>query len=247
VTRGERRRANGVEHVDHFHALRELRDAVAVETIGLTPAGTAFIRENFDAFVLKEAARNALAMIADDDLRELARDYFLDQRFRRDVFSRGAARISEDERGRRLLETTFDLQRPAEQVEYAIETDAGKLVFDSEWSREIIAALGSGPKRVVDITDDPARRSDLLGNALALCAAQAILPVRRGLVDVEMLNAALARHTSDTAPRFVALPSGTSVSVERALTHAASLAEAEAPARARWLSFVGRYGSCVVE
>src|SRR6185436_15923528 len=67
-------------------------------TIGLEPVGTAHIRENFSSFVLSEAARNALAMIGAADLRELARDYFLDQRFRRDVYTRGARPISEGER-----------------------------------------------------------------------------------------------------------------------------------------------------
>jgi hypothetical protein len=202
-------------------------------SIGLTPVGTTHIRENFDTFVLREAARNALAMIADDNLRELARDYFLNQRFRRDVYTRGAGRIDDAERNRRMLETTFDLQRPAEQVGYVMETDAGRIIFDSEWSREIVASLGTGPKRVIDMTDDAQRRSELVGNTLALCATQGILPVSGALADVEMLNAAL-----------VALPSGTAVSVDPSLTRESDN-EAETAARARWLEFIGRYGSRV--
>jgi len=219
-----------------------------VAPIGLTPVGTAHIRDNFDSFVLSEGASNALAMIGDDDLRELARDYFLNQRFRRDVYGRGARRISEGERRRRLLETTFDLQRPAEAATYAMQTDAGRLVFDTEWSREIIAALGTGPKRIVDMTDDPERQSDLLGNALALSAANDILPVRDTLVDVQTLNEALAHLGGDeTSPRFVALPSGTAVSAEPALVDGTGDGEPDTPARTRWLEFLGRYHSRAAE
>ncbi|MGH7115007.1 MAG: class I SAM-dependent methyltransferase, partial [Stellaceae bacterium] len=69
----------------------ELRAAMA--EIGLAPVGSASLIENFDALVLSEPARALLARIADPDLRELARDFFLDQRLRCDVFDRGNRRL----------------------------------------------------------------------------------------------------------------------------------------------------------
>jgi hypothetical protein len=53
--------------------------------IGLSPIGSATLRDNFDSFVLRAKAREALEAIADPDRRALARDYFMFQRFRRDV------------------------------------------------------------------------------------------------------------------------------------------------------------------
>ena len=210
--------------------------------IGLTPVGTATIAENFDSLVLKPAARDALKAIANDDLRELARDYFLDQRFRRDVFTRGARRVGGDERRDRLLEHVFDLQRPAEQVEYAMETNAGRLTFDNEIARAIIAALATGPKRLADVAADGIARSDALANALVLFAANEIRPVNATVVDVARLNTALADHVGETDDRrFVALPSGTAVAVASELTRETQDRETEAEGRRRWLNFVERY------
>jgi hypothetical protein len=50
--------------------------------IGLLPAGSATVGDNFDNFVLRASEREALADVADPDLRELIRDFFLNQRFR---------------------------------------------------------------------------------------------------------------------------------------------------------------------
>src|SRR5262249_36857718 len=100
-------------------------------TIGLTPVGSATLAENHDSFVLGSAAREALAAIGDDDVRELARDFLIDQFFRRDVFVREAERLDESEQRKRLLAGAFALTRPAGQVEYTLRTAAGRLSFDN--------------------------------------------------------------------------------------------------------------------
>ena len=71
-------------------------------TIGLEPVGSATLSENFDWMVLDQAARQALGAITDPDARELVRDYYLDQRFRCDVFARGNRQLGLDERAGRL-------------------------------------------------------------------------------------------------------------------------------------------------
>src|SRR5215471_5796060 len=75
-------------------------------TIGLEPAGSATLNENFDWMVLGEGARQTLATIAEPDARELVRDYYLDQRFRRDVFARGNRRLKPGEQAARLAAST---------------------------------------------------------------------------------------------------------------------------------------------
>lgn len=210
--------------------------------IGLTPIGSATIRENFDTFVLTPAARDALAAIADADLRELARDYFLNQRFRRDVFAREPRRIGEADRAWRLSAYVFDLQRPADQVEAAMGTDAITPSVDNDAARAIVAALRTGPKRLTDIGSEHSFGGDLLATALALCAANEIRPVNATWADVETLNKALAGHIGAANPvRFVALPCGTAVAVAPALVRESPDGEVVPPERLRWLEFVGRY------
>jgi len=100
-------------------------------TIGLKPVGSATLVENFDSFVLQKAERDALSDIADADLRELVRDYFLLQRFRRDVFGRTRAPIQDRQRRRELLACRFVLTRPPSAVNYSMTTPAGRVRFDN--------------------------------------------------------------------------------------------------------------------
>ncbi len=65
----------------------------AMKAIGFAPVGSTTLIENLDPLVLSANARAILGTIADDDLRELVRDFYLDQRFRCDVFARGNRRF----------------------------------------------------------------------------------------------------------------------------------------------------------
>jgi SAM-dependent methyltransferase len=191
--------------------VNEVRAATA--EFGLKPVGSATLLDNYGSFVLGGKAREILAGIADDDVRELTRDFFLDQHFRRDVFSRGDRPIDDDERRRRLLDSSFALVRPNSAIEYATETPAGRLGFDNEAARFIVAELAAGPARLSDIA---ARGNidaqDLLANALVLSAASVIRPVEAGHAPVAALNRAILQRLADSEPiDAVALPCGTMV------------------------------------
>src|SRR5262249_35768361 len=80
---------------------------IAMRSIGLVPVGSATLIENYDSFVLGQAARRTLAAIADLDARELARDFLIDQFFRRDVFVRRGRVLDETERRSQLLDSSF--------------------------------------------------------------------------------------------------------------------------------------------
>jgi SAM-dependent methyltransferase len=158
---------------------------------GLVPVGSATLRDNFDSFVLRSAARDALATIADADLRELARDYFLFQRFRRDVFGQAPARLDDEERRRRLFAATFALARPPDLVEYAMPTEAGRVSFDNPVAHRIVSALQHGHRSLNACRDAGDTAQDVLANAIALSCAGMISPAAAGRAEVERLNAAL--------------------------------------------------------
>ena len=84
-------------------------------SIGLRPAGSATLVQNYDRFMLGRAARDILDGIADPDARELARDVFINQSFRRDVYIRGGRKVAEPDRSRRLMNSSFYLSVPARQ------------------------------------------------------------------------------------------------------------------------------------
>jgi hypothetical protein len=176
--------------------------------IGLTPVGSATLRENFDSFVLKRAAREALDRIGDRDRRELVRDYFLFQRFRRDVFGRAPARIGEEERRARLFSLPFALACPPDEVAFAMATQAGTVRFDNPVARRIVERLGDGVLTLEAYRGGGDAADDLLSNMLALCCAGVIQPVAGDCVDVGRLNAALARAGEASRMQVTVMPNG---------------------------------------
>ena len=186
--------------------------------IGLRPAGSANIANNFDSFVLQEAQRDVLATFADDDLREVVRDFFLHQRLRRDVFIRDGARIGNSERRRRLAALRYALDRPASRVEYATPSRAGQLVFDNPVARGIVSVLAEGPALLAELPRGSASRQDLLANLLALCAAGVVQPVEAEDARVDNLNRTiLDRVEGPEEIAAIALPCGKLVRVEQVL------------------------------
>ena len=114
-------------------------------SIGLRPAGSATLVQNYDRFMLGRAARAILAGIADPDARELARDVFINQSFRRDVYIRDGERIADPDRSRRLMNSSFFLSVPADSVEYGFSTPAGNVKFDNRAARHIVEELDGRP------------------------------------------------------------------------------------------------------
>jgi SAM-dependent methyltransferase len=179
--------------------------------IGLDPVGSATLSENFDWTVLDQTARRTLAPIAEDDRRELVRDYYLDQRFRRDVFARGNRKLPADESAGRLRSSAFALARPAQAIRYTMTTPAGAVSYDSPAARAIVAEL---------TRNRPARTEDLSA-LLTLCAAGDITPAEPGYAAVADLNRALCdRVDGPEEIRWLALPCGTAVEVDPGLLRA---------------------------
>jgi SAM-dependent methyltransferase len=188
---------------------------VAMRSIGLVPVGSATLVENYDSFVLGQAARTILATIADPDVRELARDFLINQSFRRDVFVRHGRALDENDRRSRLLAVSFALTQPANMIEFSSKTPAGHLRYDNAVTRTIVRALSYAPRALTDICAEFALApEDVLANALVLAAAGALRPVERSHIPVSKLNQAVGRRFGGPEEiRFLALPCGTALPV----------------------------------
>jgi SAM-dependent methyltransferase len=180
-------------------------------TIGLEPVGSATLSENLDWMVLNDAARQTLGAITDPDARELVRDYYLEQRFRCDVFARGNRQFGLGEQASRLHSSTFVLARPVPAIRYMMTTPAGSVAYDCPAAQAIVAELNAG--RLA--------RTDDLKTLLTLCAAGDIMPAEPGRASVADLNRALCgRVDGPEEIRWLALPCGTAVAVEPGLLRA---------------------------
>jgi SAM-dependent methyltransferase len=188
----------------------------ALAEIGLEPVGSATLIENYDSFVLGRAAREHLAAIGDRNVRELVRDFLINQSFRRDVFVRGGRHLEETERRNRLLDSPYALALPAPQIEFVTSTPAGRLNFDNPASRHIVRALASGPRYLADITDSAVDTQDLLANTLTLCAANALWPVELEHVPVTNINSSIYNRLGGPEEiHWLVLPYGTAIPADR--------------------------------
>jgi SAM-dependent methyltransferase len=217
----------------------------ALRSIGLDPVGSAKLMENFDSFVLREAARKTLADIADPDARELARDFLINQSFRRDVYVRHGSALGENGRRSRLQAIAFALTRPANMVKYERKTPAGQLRYDNPIARKIVGALAQGPRSLTDICAEFALApGDMLPNALVLSAAGAICPVERQHLPVGKLNEAISRRFGGPEEiRFLALPCGTALPINDDLLPLVNgSGTREAGVSGEWSDFLSAYG-----
>jgi SAM-dependent methyltransferase len=213
--------------------------------IGLTPAGSAVLMDNFDDFVLGKAARRVLARVADPDLRALVRDYLTNQSFRRDVFVRDGVPLGEPERRRRILETAFATPHPKSRARYSLQSPAGEVGFDNPVARQMVAALAKGPRRLGDLVGPKADVEDVLANAMVLASAHQIWPVDPGVANVSSLNKlVLERLGGSDELRLAALACGTAIPVPaRLLADLRDGRTSSKGANSTWRAHLAAYGA----
>lgn len=206
--------------------------------IGLVPAGTATLIENFDRWTLSPRARALIAEIAEPNRRELVRDFLIDQRFRCDVFARDAPRIDLPEQRRQLLDTGLALTRPPVSVAYTSPSPSGRLTYDNKAAHTVATGLAAGAKSLAEMPENGIGPRDLIANALALAAGGDIRPSEKTRVPVGALNRALRRRLggSDEIP-VIALPCGTALELD-----ATTLALIRGGGSAEWRDFVHLHG-----
>jgi SAM-dependent methyltransferase len=215
----------------------------ALKAIGLAPVGSATLIENLDPLALSKHAREVLDAIADDDLRELVRDFCLDQRFRCDVFARDKQGLTGKQRRERLLTSTFALARPVAAIRYSAATPAGFHPYNSPTARTVVGGLADGPRSLVEVTALAPQR-DVATDILTLCAVGDVMPVEPGRAPVEALNRAILRRLGGPEEiRWLALPCGTALEVDlglmRQLRDGEEIDEDRFPG---WRSFLASHG-----
>jgi SAM-dependent methyltransferase len=216
----------------------------ALKTIGLAPVGSATLIENLDSLVLSESAHEMLSAISDHDVRELVRDFYLDQRFRCDVFARDQRQLDGEQRCDALLASTFALARPAAAIRYSAATPAGFHPYNNPTARAIVGALADGPRSLAEVATVLAPPQDLATNLVILCAVGDAMPVEPGRAPVEALNRAIFRRLDGPEEiRWLTLPCGTALDVDpslmRRLRDGEKIDEDEFPG---WRGFLAAHG-----
>jgi len=125
-------------------------------------ASSADLQDHFESISLNEASRALLDELPDPLLRRTVRDYLLNIRFRKDVFLKGALRLSPHEQRAALGRTRFALATTTEAMEFKAQTHRGEAALKQEIYRPIVEALAKKPATL----DELARLPALSGTAL---------------------------------------------------------------------------------
>lgn len=125
-----------------------------------TFAASANPADQLDSLRLTRDGQTLLSGIKHPLLRETVRDFLVNQQFRRDLFVRGARRISASEQRRRLDGTAFVLQRSASAL-MDKSSDAAKRGVQDNLREVLVQALDADegrPKTLADIATSPGCR-----------------------------------------------------------------------------------------
>lgn len=120
--------------------------------------GSAALIEQIDGLNLNAEQRAILNETPYAVLRETVRDFLTNQQFRRDIYTRGARRLTPLERQERLHETLVALTVPAEEIPFEVDTGLGKVGLKPEIYQPVIDALAAdnaAPKRIGDLAMKP--------------------------------------------------------------------------------------------
>jgi SAM-dependent methyltransferase len=114
--------------------------------------------DQLDGFNLSAPQREIVGSIPYTVLRETVRDYLLNAQFRRDLYTRGARRLSPLERLERMRQLRVVLVSPPTDGEFTVETSMGQVSLKQEIYAPVMAALAAddaSPKSIGALFDDP--------------------------------------------------------------------------------------------
>lgn len=154
-------------------------DALAVAKLEF--ACSASPLDAVDAVNLSAAGQAFLASVEHPILREQARDYFVNQQFRKDLFMRGATRLNAAEHRERLLETKLMLVQPVDSVKFTLTSALGEASLQDAVYRPFVAALAQkqhAPKTMRELSQALPELPwpQLLQAAIVLVGTGAIAP-----------------------------------------------------------------------
>lgn len=191
-------------------------------------AMTAMPVETFAKVGLSDEAWAFLEKIGNPILREQIRDYFINRQFRKDLFVRGARRISVAETYEKILGTRYVLTKPAADVPLKITTSIAEVNLTEEIYKPLLEFLQEDNFRPKTFTEYLRRHPDrkpqeLVEAATFLVDANLILPcqndtaVKRVKKSCDKLNAYLCERSKFREEiSFLASPlTGMGVNVNR--------------------------------
>ncbi len=162
---------------------------------------SATLVENADNATIPANLKPLLAQEGDPVMRELIKDFAVNQQFRRDIFARGARRLSPAESLARASALRFCLAAPPEKCNPVIRVPLGEATLQADIFNPIVETLAKGPQTVAALTAATGKDIGLVLNTLTLMAgANYVQPMLadagQGQKSAAQFNAALIRRAT---------------------------------------------------
>ena len=176
------------------------------EDAKLSFVASANLLDHIEVANLTADARKVLADIQHPILRQSVRDYFVNQQFRRDVFIKGARRLSAFEIMETLQSTTFALMTDPTEIPMKVKTVLGEATLQDSVYKPIIEMLaenGFAPKKLGEISRDSKLQSlkfgDLAQALMVLIGAGHVHPTQQPSKEVRSHCRALNQYIFECA------------------------------------------------
>jgi predicted O-methyltransferase YrrM len=136
------------QHWSPFYFTDVAHDLAAAK---LSFVASAHVGDQMDDVALPQPARALLNEITDPVRRQQARDYVVNQQFRRDIFIKGAVPINQVRRGAALGATRIALMKPKDKVSLEVAFPVGVCKLRPEVYTPILEQLATGPKTLGEL------------------------------------------------------------------------------------------------
>jgi hypothetical protein len=167
---------------------------------------SAHLLDHVEAVNLTAAGQNLLTGITHPILRQSVRDYFVNQEFRRDIFTKGIRRISPLEQMDAFKQLAFVLTVSADIIPMKVVGHLGEMGLHEQVYRPIIESLADNdysPKTVSQLALDPRLEgiqfANLIQAILVLTGAGHLLPAQEPPRQAGARCAALNRYLCERA------------------------------------------------
>lgn len=166
---------------------------------------SANLLDHVDAINLNEPAREYLSGISNPILRETARDYLLNQVFRRDIFVRGPRRLTVAERNQLLADTSVMLVTAPEDVPMKLTSALGEVNLSEAIYRPLLALLAADGFQPKSLGQLAAAKADMnhaqLVQAITLLIGSSHVAVTQSAASIEAMREPARRFNAQILAR----------------------------------------------
>mgnify|MGYP006278155241 CR=1 FL=1 len=138
---------------ENWQPLYFMDTAGMLEAAKLNFVASASMLDNFPDLMLTPDQRKVYDSYAQPDFREMLKDYFVNRPFRRDIFIKGAQKISDLRRDQLLNSYSLVLLAPQSAVKYTLGVPAGEANLPPDQYGYIYEQLANGPKSLGSLTE----------------------------------------------------------------------------------------------